>query len=92
LNGREHKLPGGIWKTGDGVSESELRTSVGGANGATLDLVGRGDGEGVPEPILGPRGVLVAELLFQRIVMSQRSGPIRNQTWLGEALWFATVS
>jgi hypothetical protein len=20
LNGREHKLPGGIWKTGDGVS------------------------------------------------------------------------
>ena len=47
--------------------EADEGDEVGEASGlrAALDLAGRGDGEGVPEAVLGPRGVVVAQFLLQ---------------------------
>ena len=48
--------------------------------GAAFDFAGRGDGEGVPEVVLGPGGVIVAQFLFQ--LLEHR---------LGEALFVGTA-
>ena len=47
--------------------EADEGDEVGKAAGlrAAFDLAGRGDGEGVPEAVLGPRGVVVAQFLLQ---------------------------
>jgi hypothetical protein len=59
VEGRQHGLLlQGEADQGDKVGEAS-------GLGAALDLVGRGDGEGVPQAILGLGGALVAQLLFQ---------------------------
>ena len=47
--------------------EADEGDEVGKASGlgAAFDLAGRGGGEGVPEAVFGPRGVVVAQFLFQ---------------------------
>ena len=47
--------------------EADKRDEVGEAPGlrAAFHFSGSGDGEGIPEAVLGPRGVVVAEFLFQ---------------------------
>jgi hypothetical protein len=45
---------------------------------ATPDFTGRSGGEGIPEIVFGPSGVVVAQLSFPNLSASAQSGVVLN--------------